>query len=102
MTTTATHEEVKAPVDYEHKSFWGKLWDNWLVKLVITIVVIAWLVPTVGLLINVIMMYFVFRDIFFRPTLTKNAKLLWTVSVLLFWPAILLYLPLHGFRARTI
>jgi len=59
-------------------------------------------VTTAGLLINVIMMYFVFRDIFFRPALTKNAKLLWTVSVLLFWPAILLYLPLHGFRARTI
>lgn len=59
-------------------------------------------VTTAGLLINVIMMYFVFRDIFFRPTLSKNAKLLWTVVVLLFWPAILIYLPLYGFRRRTI
>lgn len=57
-------------------------------------------VTTVGLMINVIMMFFVFRDIFFRPALSKNAKLLWTVTVLLCWPAILVYLPLHGFRTR--
>lgn len=59
-------------------------------------------VTAVGLLINVIMMFFVFRDIFSRTTLSRNAKLSWTVVVLLFWPAILVYLPLHGFRARTV
>lgn len=58
-------------------------------------------VTAVGLMINVIMMYFVFRDIFFRPTLSRNAKLMWTVAVLLCWPAILVYLPLYGFRSRT-
>ena len=55
----------------------------------------------VGLFVNVILMFIVFRDIFYRPALNKGAKAFWTVGLLLFWPAILVYIPLHGFRKRS-
>lgn len=55
----------------------------------------------VGLFVNVILMFIVFRDIFSRDRLTKGNKIAWTAILLLFWPAILLYLPMHGFRARA-
>jgi hypothetical protein len=56
----------------------------------------------VGLFINVVLMFIVLRDIFYRPKLTQQAKILWTATLLLFWPAILVYLPLHGFRSRNV
>jgi hypothetical protein len=56
----------------------------------------------IGLFVNVILMFIVFRDIFYRPQLSKQAKILWTAGLLLFWPVILVYLPLHGFRNRKV
>ena len=56
---------------------------------------------SVGLFVNVVLMFMVFRDIFFRRLPGKNGKLFWTMLLLLFWPATLVYLPLHGFRIRT-
>ena len=53
-----------------------------------------------GLLVNVGLMFVVFRDIFLRPTLDQTRKLAWTAAVLVFWPAVLAYLPLHGFHQR--
>lgn len=54
----------------------------------------------IGLFVNVILMFIVFRDIFYRPALTKGAKACWTVGLLIFWPAILVYIPVYGFRKR--
>lgn len=54
-----------------------------------------------GLLINVGLMFVVFKDIFHRWQFDRNRKILWTAALLLFWPAILVYLPLHGFRSRA-
>lgn len=55
----------------------------------------------IGLIINIGLMFVVFKDIFTRGTLNRNQKVIWTAVLLLFWPAILLYLPLHGFRKRS-
>ena len=52
----------------------------------------------VGLFVNVILMFIVFKDLFFRAALSKEKKLVWTVILLVFWPAIFFYLPIHGFR----
>lgn len=53
-----------------------------------------------GLLINVGLMFIVFRDITLRRFATPTGKIVWMAVLLLFWPAIVLYLPLHGFRPR--
>ena len=53
-----------------------------------------------GLLINVGLMFIVFRDITLRRFATPTGKIVWMAVLLLFWPAIVLYLPLHGFRQR--
>ena len=53
-----------------------------------------------GLVVNVIMMFIVFRDIFSRRLPGRNGRMFWTILLLLCWPAILVYLPLHGFKKR--
>lgn len=53
-----------------------------------------------GLVINVGLMFVVFKDLFTRPAISRNGKIAWTALLLLFWPALLIYLPLHGFRSR--
>jgi len=60
------------------------------------------LLPTsaVGLLVNVILMFIVFRDIFTRQFPSKRGRAFWTGLLLVCWPAIVIYLPLHGFRHR--
>ena len=54
-----------------------------------------------GLLVNIIFMFIVLRDIFLRPSISTGQKILWVVLILVFWPTVLLYLPLLGFKART-
>jgi hypothetical protein len=54
----------------------------------------------VGLVVNVIMMFIVFRDIFSRRLPGSNGRMFWTILLLICWPAILVYLPLHGFKKR--
>jgi len=54
----------------------------------------------IGLLVNVVLMFIVFRDIFLRRFPGKRGRLFWTGLLLLCWPAIVIYLPLHGFRRR--
>jgi len=60
------------------------------------------LLPTsaAGLLVNVILMFIVFRDIFTRQFPSKRGRAFWTGLLLVCWPAIVIYLPLHGFRRR--
>jgi hypothetical protein len=55
-----------------------------------------------GLLVNVGLMYIVLKDIFTREELDKTKKLIWTGALLICWPAVLVYLPLHGFQKKTI
>lgn len=53
-----------------------------------------------GLIVNVLLMFIVFRDIVLRPFSSKKERFIWGGVLLLFWPAIVVYLPLHGFRSR--
>lgn len=54
----------------------------------------------VGLFVNVMLMFIVFRDIFSRQFSGKRNRFFWTAVLLIFWPAIIIYLPMHGFRKR--
>lgn len=53
-----------------------------------------------GLLVNVGLMFVVLKDIFTRPSLERKGKIAWTAILLLCWPAIPIYLVLHGFTPR--
>lgn len=53
-----------------------------------------------GLLINIALMFIVLRDIFLRQFPNPSQKYIWMAIVLFFWPAILYYLPRHGFKKR--
>ena len=53
-----------------------------------------------GMIINIGLMFIVLHDIFHRNFTTQNAKYIWIGAVLLFWPAILYYLPKYGFKKR--
>lgn len=57
-------------------------------------------VSFIGLLVNVGLMFVVLKDIFTRTQLERTKKYIWTGALLLCWPAILVYLPLHGFRKK--
>lgn len=56
---------------------------------------------SVGFVINIGLMFIVLRDIFLRPFSDPNKKYIWLALVLLFWPAIIYYLPQYGFHPRT-
>ena len=58
-------------------------------------------ITLVGLIVNIIFMFIVLRDIFLRSFSSSGQKILWVVLILVFWPAVLIYLPLFGFKART-
>ena len=52
----------------KEQSLWSRLTDRWIVKLILLVIVIAWLVPTLGVLISS-----------FRPAGLVNATGWWTV-----------------------
>jgi hypothetical protein len=54
----------------------------------------------VGLLVNIVFLFLVFRDIFQRTFDTPRTRYFWLVIILLFWPAGLVYLLRHGFKPR--
>ncbi len=60
--TVGTDTGLKEP------SLWSRLTDRWIVKLILLVIVIAWLVPTLGVLISS-----------FRPAGLVNATGWWTV-----------------------
>ena len=53
-----------------------------------------------GTLINAGLLFIIFKDIFSRSFANPASKLVWGLLVFLFFPSILLYLPLHGFKSR--
>jgi hypothetical protein len=55
---------------------------------------------SIGLAVNVVLMIVVLRDIMQRHFANPTDKYLWLALVLLVWPAIVVYLVRHGFKAR--
>lgn len=53
-----------------------------------------------GVIINIALMFIVLRDIFQRQFASPYIRYIWVFVVLFFWPAILYYLPRHGFKNR--
>ncbi len=58
-------------------------------------------VGLVGVFINIGLMFIVLRDILYREFGSPAGKYVWICIILIFWPAILYYLPKYGFRTRT-
>lgn len=52
MTATTPRLEASADVEVIRRGFFRRLWERWPVKLAVIVVVLAWLVPTIGLLIS--------------------------------------------------
>lgn len=57
-------------------------------------------ISLVGLICNVGLMFIVFRDISLRRFPSSNHKYIWFALILFVWPAVLVYLPLFGFKKR--
>ncbi len=49
---------------------------------------------------NATLLFVVFKDIFARPFPSPGRRYLWVLLIFFFPPAILAYLPLHGFKTR--
>jgi hypothetical protein len=89
-----------------------KLYSIFAILFVIALAVILILYPEcrqlkillaislVGLIVNILFMFIVLRDIFLREYMTFGQKVLWAVMILVLWPAVFVYLPKFGFRAR--
>lgn len=55
----------------------------------------------VGIIVNAALLFIVFKDIFTRSFVNPGSRLVWGLLVFLFPPAVLIYLPLHGFKPRN-
>lgn len=53
-----------------------------------------------GVGVNVGLLYVVFKDIFSRSFSSSGVKYFWVIIIFIFLPAIIIYLPRHGFRKR--
>ena len=53
-----------------------------------------------GVAVNVGLLFVVFKDIFSRSFSRPRQKYVWLLFIFLFLPAVIIYLPLHGFRKR--
>lgn len=53
-----------------------------------------------GVAVNIGLMFVVLRDILYRNFTHPMARYIWIAVVFLFWPAVLYYLPKHGFKSR--
>jgi len=52
MTTSVTEAPVTGAGSEKEKGFFGRLWEQWPVKLAVIIIVIMWMIPTVGLFVS--------------------------------------------------
>ena len=53
-----------------------------------------------GVAVNVGLLVVVFKDIFNRSFSSSWKKYFWLLVTFLFMPAVIIYLPIHGFRKR--
>ena len=65
--------------------------------------VIGTLLPLalVGIIVNAALLFIVFKDILSRSFKNPASKLVWGLLVFLFFPTVLIYLPLYGFKSRN-
>lgn len=54
----------------------------------------------VGVVINVGLLFIVYKDIFTRTFQPESRKYLWIIVIFLFLPAVFIYIPLHGFKPK--
>jgi hypothetical protein len=53
-----------------------------------------------GVVLNAGLLFVVFKDIVNRSFCSPWKKYLWLLIIFLFMPAIIIYLPMHGFKKR--
>ena len=53
-----------------------------------------------GVAVNVGLLFIVFKDIFSRSFSSPWQKYFWAVIIFLCMPAVVIYLPMHGFKKR--
>ena len=53
-----------------------------------------------GVVLNVGLLFVVFKDIFSRSFSSTWKKYFWLLTIFLFMPAVIIYLPMHGFKKR--
>lgn len=63
---------------------------------------LSYLLPLslVGVVVNVGLLFIVFKDILTRSFPSPSTRFLWIIVIFLFLPAILIYLPKYGFKKR--
>lgn len=63
---------------------------------------IAILLPLalIGVICNAVLLFVVFKDIFTRTFDQSSTRYFWALLIFFFIPAILVYLPRHGFKSR--
>ncbi len=54
----------------------------------------------IGVAVNVGLLFVVFKDIFSRSFSRSWEKYFWLLIIFLFLPAVIIYLPIYGFRKR--
>lgn len=55
----------------------------------------------ISLTVNIGLMFIIFKDIYSREFKNPNQKYIWFALILFVWPAVLIYLPIYGFKRRT-
>ncbi len=55
---------------------------------------------TLGLFVNIGLLFVVLKDIFFRSFSPSYRRYIWIALVLVIWPSILYYLARYGFKKR--
>lgn len=63
---------------------------------------LSYLLPLslVGVVVNVGLLFIVFKDILTRSFPSPSTRFLWIIVIFLFLPATLIYLPKYGFKKR--
>lgn len=54
----------------------------------------------ISLIVNIGLMFVVFKDIYLREFKDPNQQYIWFALILFVWPAVLIYLPIYGFKGR--
>lgn len=57
---------------------------------------------SLAFMINIAFMFILFKDLYFRKLSSPGKKAAWFAAILIFWPAAIFYLAVHGFKQRQI